>query len=241
MKSVWLVARRELAATLRSPLGFIVSALGLAVLGIFYNTRALGGGEKYSTDVLAQFFFDLSGFTILISPLISMRLLAEERQSGTIALLLTSPVKDYQIILGKFLGAFAFLAILLLITIYMPLLVMVHGKVSWGHIFSGYLGVLLLGAACLAIGTFGSSVTKYQVVAVFVSGFLLAVLVLSWKLVKYTDPPLKEIFSYLALHNIHFLPFKGGKVHLRDIVYYLTVTGFFLFAATRMLESRRWR
>ena len=89
MSSVWLVARRELVATLRSPLGFVVTALVLAIVGLFFNLRALGGGEKYSADVLAQFFYDLSGLVMVASILVSMRLIAEERQNGTIVPLVT--------------------------------------------------------------------------------------------------------------------------------------------------------
>ena len=241
MRSILLIARRELVATLRSPLGFIVATLFLAVAGLYFNVRALGGGEKFSADVLAQFFYDLSGAVMLASVLVSMRLIAEERQTGTITLLLTSPVKDHHIILGKFLGAMGFMALLILLTIYMPLLVMVHGKISWGHVFAGYLGNLLLASGALAIGTFGSSLARSQIVAVFVSGFLVAVMVMTWLLGRVADAPLDDIFANLALHNLHFSPFKAGKVHLRDIVYYLSVTGFFLFAATRMLEARRWR
>jgi ABC-2 type transport system permease protein len=172
---------------------------------------------------------------------VSMRLVAEEHQNGTMSLLLASPVRDYQIIFGKFLGAFGFLTLLILVTFYMPLLIMIHGKVSWGHVLAGYLGTVLLGGASLAIGTFGSSLSRSQIIAVFVSAFLLMAMVLAWLLGRYADKPLDDIFAHLALHNIHYFSFKGGKIHLRDIVYYCSVIFFFLFAATRMLESRRWR
>ena len=158
MKNVWLIARRELTATLRSPLGFVVAALVLALDGLLFNLWAMGGGEKLSAEVLYEFFYAVSGTTMVAAVFISMRLLAEEQQTGTINLLLTSPIQDHQIVLGKFLGAYLFLALLTLVTLYMPLLIMVHGKISWGHLLAGYLGLLLLGAAALAIGTFGSCV-----------------------------------------------------------------------------------
>lgn len=240
MMNLFLLARRELAYLLRSPLGFIVAALVLAVDGILFNVRALGG-EKLSTDVLMQFFFDLSGVTMIASIPISMRLLAEERQTGTIDFLLTSPIRDWQIVLGKYLGAYGFMILLTLATIYMPLLVLVHGKIAWGHLFAGYLGIILLAGACLSVGVFGSAISKSQIAAVFISAFLLTAMVLFWLLSNVSSDPFKEIFSYMALHNIHFTSFKSGKVHLRDIVYYSSVAAFFLFAATRILESRRWR
>ncbi|HOX47412.1 MAG TPA: ABC transporter permease [Myxococcota bacterium] len=241
MKNVWLIARRELTATLRSPLGFVVAALVLALDGLLFNLWAMGGGEKLSAEVLYEFFYAVSGTTMVAAVFISMRLLAEEQQTGTINLLLTSPIRDHQIVLGKFLGAYLFLALLTLVTLYMPLLIMVHGKISWGHLLAGYLGLLLLGAAALAIGTFGSCVARSQVVAAFVAGGILVALLLMWLLGRVADRPLADVFSYLALHNAHFKDFMGGKIHLRDIVYYLSVSAFFLVAATRMLESRRWR
>ena len=242
MKMIWLIGRREFLATMRSPLGFVVAAMVLAINGLAFNLRAVGGGEKLSAEVLSQFFYDTSGITSVVASIfISMRLLAEEQQTGSIALLLTSPVKDVQIIWGKFLGAFMYLALLIGVTSYMPMLVMIHGKISFGHVFVGYLGLLLLGAASLSIGLFGSSLARSQVVAVFVSTGLLAVMVLMWLGARVADQPLSDLFSYLALHNLHFRPFMIGKLHLRDVVYYCSVAAFFLMAATRMLESRRWR
>ena len=241
MRLIWLIARRELGGTIRSPLGFVVVAIILAVDGLMFNLLAMGGGVKLSAEVLGEYFRVLSGTTMVASVFISMRLLSEEQQTGTIALLLTSPVRDRQVVLGKFLGAFMFLALMTVITLYMPLLVMVHGKVSWGHVFAGYLGLLLLGGACLATGTFGSSLARSQIVAAFATGSMIVAMLLFWLLARVADKPLDDLFSYMALHNMHFRSFMSGKVHLRDIVFYGSVVVFFLTAATRMLESRRWR
>jgi ABC-2 type transport system permease protein len=241
VKPLLLVARRELGYILRSPLGFVVAALVLAVDGLLFNVRGLGGPDKLSTAVLIQFFFDLSGVTMLASIPISMRLLAEERQTGTLDLLLTSPIKDWQIVVGKFLGAYVFMILLTAATFYMPLLVLVHGKIAWGHLFAGYLGIVLLAGGCLAVGIFGSALSRSQIAAVFVSAFLLTAMVLFWLLAKVADAPLKDLFSYLAIHNLHFSTFRDGEIHLRDIVYYASVCTFFLFSATRILEARRWR
>lgn len=241
MRSVWLIARRELGATLRSPLGFVVLAAVLAIDGLLFNLWALGDSAKLSAEVLQDYFYVLSGTTMVASVFISMRLLAEEQQTGTINLLLTSPIRDHQVVLGKFLGAFGFLALLTLVTLYMPLLVLVHGKVSWGHVFAGYLGLMLLGAAALGIGSFGSAVARSQIVAAFISGAVLVAMLLLWLLGREADPPLDRVISYLSMHNLHFRPFMSGKIHLRDVVFYASVCAFFLAAATRVLESRRWR
>ena len=123
----------------------------------------------------------------------------------------------------------------------MPLLIFVNGKVSFGHIAAGYLGLLLLGSATLAIGTFGSALARTQVLAAIFSGCIVVALIVSWLLGKVTERPLNDIFVALALHGRHFPPFQAGAIHLRDVVYYLVVTYVALFAATRVLEARRWR
>jgi ABC-2 type transport system permease protein len=209
--------------------------------GLAFNAIALGGASKRSAEVLSSFFYYSSGFTMVAALLLSMRLLAEERQMGTLPLLYSSPVKDRDIVLGKFLAGLAFLSLYLLCTAYMPLLVMVNGKVSFGHIAAGYLGLLLLGGASLAIGTFGSALARNQLVAVIISASILVGLLLCWMLARITEQPLAGVFSALSLWNLHYPPFQSGLVHVRDVVYYLVVTYVALFAATRVLEARRWR
>ncbi|MCX0145904.1 ABC transporter permease subunit, partial [Escherichia coli] len=122
-----LIARRELSAYLRTLSGYVIIAVILALNGLFFNAYALGGASKRSAEGLSQFFYYSSGFTVVASVFISMRLLAEERQTGTLSLLYSSPLRDRDIVLGKFLAGLAFLALYLLCTVYMPLLVMVNG------------------------------------------------------------------------------------------------------------------
>jgi ABC-2 type transport system permease protein len=241
MTRTLLIARRELAAYLRTFQGYVIIAMVLAVDGLLFNAYALGGVSKRSSEVLSLFFFFSSGTTLVASVFISMRLLAEERQAGTLALLYSSPVKDHEIVLGKFLSALAFLTLMTLATVFMPLLVMVHGKLSLGHIAAGYLGLLLLGSASLAIGTFGSALARNQVLAAVLSACMLVALLTCWLLARITEQPLSDVFGALALWNQHFQPFQAGVVHVRDVVYYLLVTYVALFAATRVLEARRWR
>jgi ABC-2 type transport system permease protein len=241
MKTILLIARRELAAYLRSWTGYVIIALVLALDGVLFNALALTNGEHRSGDVLSYFFFLTSGLVMISSVLISMRLVAEERQTGTIALLYSSPVRESEIVIGKFLSALGLMAIMTLATVYMPLLIKVHGKISWGHMFGGYLGLLLLGSASLAIGTFGSALARSQVLAAIISGVMMAVIVTLWFVARATDRPFSEILGAVALWQLHFQPFMAGVVHLRDVIYYLAVTYVFLFAATRVLEARRWR
>ncbi len=241
MSTTLLIARRELSAYLRSWTGYVIIAVMLAVDGLLFNAFVLGGVDKRSSEVIGQFFQVSSIIVMIASVFVSMRLIAEERQTGTINLLYSSPISDRQIVLGKYLSALAFLALFTLSTIYMPLLVLVNGKVSWGHLAAGYAGLLLLGSACIAIGTFGSSLARSQIVAAVVSAVLLTALGCLWYVARVSERPLNDILSALALHGVHFQPFQQGIVHTRDVVYYLAITYIALFSATRVLEARRWR
>jgi ABC-2 type transport system permease protein len=240
MRPTFLIMRRELSAYLRSMSGYIIAAIVLLVDGLLFNALALSG-EKLSSQVLSEFFFNTSGVVMVASIFISMRLFAEERQTGTLVLLASSPVHDWQIVMGKFLSALVFLSLIVAATVFMPLLIFVNGKVSFGHMAAGYIGLLLLGSASLAIGTFGSSLARTQVLAAIFSGCMVVALVVAWMLAKVTEAPLNDMFTALSLHGRHFPPFQAGTIHLRDVGYYLMVTYFALFSATRVMEARRWR
>ena len=240
MKSTFLIMRRELGSYLRSMSGYVIAAIFLLVVGLLFNAMAMAG-EKLSSEVLSQFFFNTSGLVIAAAVLISMRLFAEERQTGTLVLLASSPVHDWEIVLGKFLSALIFLTLIVAATVFMPLLIFVNGKISLGHMAAGYICLFLIGAATLAIGTFGSSLARTQVLAVIISACITAGLIVCWMLAKVTEAPLNDMFTALALHGRHFPPFQAGAIHLRDVGYYLMVTYVALFSATRVMEARRWR
>ncbi|HXI57132.1 MAG TPA: ABC transporter permease [Polyangia bacterium] len=241
MSTTWLITRRELSAYLRSMTGYIIAAAVLLVDGLLFNAFAMGGPDKLSAEVLSLFFYFSSGTTIIASVFISMRLLAEERQTGTLVLLTSSPVHDWEIVLGKFLSAFIFLGLITLVTVYMPALIFVNGKISAGHMVAGYLGLLLLGGATIAIGTFGSALARTQVLAAIFTGCMVVALIVCWLLARVTERPFTDVFVALALHGRHFPPFQAGAVHVRDVGYYLMVIYVALFSATRVMEARRWR
>jgi len=241
MSTALLIARRELGGYFRSMTGYVIAALVLLIDGLMFNAFVLSAGEMYSADVVANFFYISFGTTVIASVFISMRLVAEERQTGTLVLLTSSPVHDWEIILGKFLSALAFLAIMTLATIYIPALVFVNGKVSIGHLAAGYLGLLLVGSATLAIGVFGSALARTQVLAAIFSGVIVVAVLIAHLLSRVTDRPLKDTFMALALYARHFPPFQTGQIHLRDVIYYIVVTYVALFAAIRVMEARRWK
>lgn len=241
MRNVLIIARRELAGYLFTPSGYMIVAATLLVQGLMFNTRAVGVGAKLSTHVLQAFLRDSSGATTVAAVLLAMRLFAEERQSGTLTLLFTSPIRESQIVLGKFLSAFVVLSILTLLSLYLPALIFVNGKVSLGHIAGGYFGLLLVGAAALSLGVLGSALAKNQLVAGVLSAVFIFVLFLAWALSRVVDPPLGVLISHLSLYEMHFFPFMRGLVRLNDVVYYFSVIYLALLASIRVIQSQRWQ
>ncbi len=237
-----IIFRRELQTYIRSPMGYIVAAVVLLLDGLLFYSTALGpdGGELLSGRVLEIFFYFTSGLTSIAAVALSVRLIAEERQTGTQLLLDTSPVRDWEIVLGKFLSALAFLTAITLATVYMPLLILVNGKIAIGHILIGYLGLILLGAGVLAIGVFATALTRHQLVALAVAAVITSVMFLLWILSQRVGSPLSRVFAAFAIHGRHFSGFMQGLLHLRDVVYYLALIYFFLFAATKVMEAKRW-
>lgn len=240
MSLALLIARRELYSYFRSPLAATVIAAALLIDGIVFYWKGLS--EKVLSAVaLAEFHWVAGGTAFLAGLVLAMRLVAEERQTGSITLINTAPIKDSQIVAGKFLSAFFMVLLKTALTVYMPLLLLVNGKVSVGHICVGYAGILLYAAAGTAIGLFGSALARSQVVALIVSIAIAAALVLMWAVAKATDPPINTFLAHLALHHDNQVPFMQGRLELGGVVYYLAVTWFFLLAATKVLEARRWR
>lgn len=240
MSSALLIARRELRAYFRSPLGAIVIASALLLDGILFYWRSLSQ-RLLSGEALAEFFWWTSGVTVTAALFLSMRLIAEERQTKTFTLLNTAPISERDIVLGKYLSVCGVIALLTALSVYMPLLLMVNGKVSLGHIAIGYLGHLLIGGAAAAIGLFASSLTKSQLVAVVVGAAIVVVMLVFWVLAQAVEPPLNKVLASMALHHQNFRPFQFGILELGAVAYYLSVSYVFLLGAVKMLEARRWR
>ncbi|HEX7049367.1 MAG TPA: ABC transporter permease [Longimicrobiales bacterium] len=242
MRATRIIFRRELAAYLASPMGWIVAATVLLLDGLLFYAQALGpaAGARLSADVLSRFFWTTSGLVAIAAVALSVRLIVEERQLDTLVLLKTSPVRDREVVLGKFLSAFAFLGGITVLTIYMPLLIMVNGKISIGQVAIGYLGLFLIGGATLAVGVFASSLTRHPLLAAATGAALTGALFLFWPLSYVLEPPLSHVFAGLSIHGRHFSGFQLGVLHLRDVVYYLATTFFFLLLSTKVLEAKRW-
>ena len=235
-----LIARRELSSYLLSTTGWLILGVVLLAQGLLFNALAMDG-EKKSFDVLQLFFYFSSGTTIVASIFISMRVFAEEKQLGTLVLLETSPISEAQIVFGKYLGAWLFLCLLLALSLYMPLLVLVNGKVTLGHLFAGYLGLVLLGSACIAIGVLASSLATNQVLAAVLAGATIIALLLAYRLAREVEGVFGDVVGYLDLFDKHYRTFSRGTIKLGSVVYYLSLTYAALLATAAVFGSRRWR
>jgi ABC-2 type transport system permease protein len=173
-------------------------------------------------------------------PLVTMRLFAEERRSGTIELLLTYPVRDGAVLVGKYLAALALYAIMIGLTVLYPGIVMYFARLEWGPILTGYLGLLLMGAAFIAIGIFASSLTENQIVAAIITfGVLLIFWILGWS-ADYAGGTTGRVLQFLSILE-HNESFSRGVLDTKDILYYLNFTLLGLFLTLRSLEARRWK
>lgn len=241
MRATSIIYRRELLAYLRSPITWVIAALLLLAQGIFFEAWALRG-EQLSAIVLERYFF-IASFTIGAAGLIfSFRLIADERQNHSMVLLTTSPIRDFEIVLGKFFAALTFLTIMLVLSIYMPVLIKVNGKITGAQIFVGYLGLFLFGAVSLAIGLFASALTRFQFLALVVGAVLLIALGNIFQLASKLDEPVRPVVEQLDLWWVRFQSsFMKGIFNLKDVIFYVCVTYFFLLLAVKTLEAKRWQ
>jgi ABC-2 type transport system permease protein len=252
LPNVWAIAHRELTAIFVSPIFYVVSAaLALIVTAISF----LPNLAREQAFTLGPLFALVETLMVFVAPLIAMRLLAEERRAGTLEILLTSPVRDWEVVVGKWLGGFisylaavAFTVVyVVLISVFQPLktessLVGLHltlPYVDYGAIVAGYIGLMLVGAAWIAIGVLASSITSNQIVAAVVGIGILLLLYVALAFLPLPDP-WGSFFDYINASS-HAQSFHSGQVVLRDVVFFLSLTVGALFGAARVLESRRWR
>jgi ABC-2 type transport system permease protein len=256
MRNVFAVAGKELRAYFHSPIAYLVMTVYAVICGyVFYSSTAffviqtfrmeMGGmgappmslNENIIRPILAGV---MTVVLLFLIPLITMRLYAEEKRSGTIELLLTSPLTDLEIILGKFLGALALFAVLEAITFAYFAVLFIYGNPNAKPLLAAALGFLLYGAALLALGMWFSTFTKNQIIAgaVALAAFLLLFL-LDW-VTAYASGPVARLTSYLAL-TTHFDNFSKGVINLSDLVYYLSVVIFGIFMTARSVEALKGR
>lgn len=235
-----IVAKRDLFAFFNGMWGWTVLAAILVIDGLFFNVLAMDDSARRSHEVLEQFFYNTGGATLVASVLLTMRSFAEERQLGTDVIYETSPISDGAVVFGKWLASMGMLSLLTLLTIYMPALIFVNGKVAIGHIAVGYVGLLAMGGAGAALGVFASSLARSQVFAGVLAGVMVVMMVIFWYLADKTDPPFRDVIEGMALFE-NFMPFLEGRLLTEKLVFYGSVIFGSLFLSARVLEARRWR
>lgn len=236
MKSVLTIVKRELQAYFTSPIAYVVVAAFLVLTGYIYSVIL------YQSRLAVLYFIlhEMILILLFVAPVLTMRLLAEEQRVGTIELLLTLPVRDWEVVVGKFLASLTLLAVMLAFTLHYPLILEFFGNPERGPILAGYMGLLLFGGALFSIGLFTSSLTENQIVAAVLAVGLNLLLWFSGALGDFTSPPLSVFFSYLSL-AYHYPDFAEGVIDTKDVIYYLSVIVVGLFLATRVLGMRRRR
>lgn len=239
MTNIMVIAGKEFKSYLASPIAYIVISVFLVFTGAFFSLVYPFNTFTYIETSIRGFLQPASIIVLLLGPLLAMRLLAEERKLGTIELLMTSPVRDSEVILGKFLGSVGVFLVMLVVTLYYPTMLFIFGDPDPGPIGTGYLGIFLLGCVSLAVGLFGSSLTSNQIVAAVVSGGILLALWFIATAAQYLPQALANTINYFSLSG-YFPDFMRGIIDTRGIIYYLSITALFLFLAIRSSENSRW-
>jgi len=248
MRNIPTLWKREMASYFFSPIAYIVMAGFLLINGFFFwqILNMFNGQPDIPSDVSPmQIVFGGSFLfwvlVLIIPPVLTMRLFAEEKKAGTIEVLLTAPVTDAEVVLGKFFGAFSFYMLLWLPTAFYVLILHHYGSIEMGPILAGYLGVLLLGALYVSIGVFTSAMTSNQVVAAVFCFAILAMLFLASFMGSFVNSEqARTILEYISFLD-HIQDLNRGIVNTKPLVFYLSLTIFCLFLTVRILETRRWK
>jgi ABC-2 type transport system permease protein len=247
MRNIWTIAKREYDNYFNSPLAYVVAFAILLPIGIYFSLimfissqqTMMGGPAPESTPINWLFVF----LMIFLSPALTMRLLSDEARMGTLELLLTAPIRDFELVAGKWLGAFLFVLSIAAITLVFPIIInnYVTPGIDWKVILSSYIGVMLVCSALLALGTGISAVFTNQFAAFFVT---LGLYFFLWFMIGLPAGYLQQggdVLNYLSLSTHFSQSMNNGTINLGDIVYYLSLTALGLFIGTTAVEIRRWR
>jgi ABC-2 type transport system permease protein len=244
MRNIWTIAKRELHLLFISPIAYITMIVFLLTLGIFFYLYLSIATQNQQYINIMDYVFSLTAFPLLFLavPAITMRSIAEEKRTGTLEFLLTAPVRDWELIVGKWLGAFLFFLITLAVTLVFPLILnfMVKPGIDLGATLTGYLGLILLASAMVAIGIAISSLLTNQIAALFGT---LGIIIIFWVLSGVSQALSgtgAEILLNMSLTTHLYDSFLAGILSLKDILYYISFTVFALFIGKTAIEIRRW-
>ncbi len=254
MSNVLAIAHKELKAYFASPIAYIVIGFFVLLFGFFFYTLLLvfnqqsmrmmgfegGPAQNVNEQMIRPVLLNASVVLLFVLPMITMRTYAEEKRSGTIELLLTAPLTDMQIILGKFFGAMALYAAMLAVTLIHMAVLYAFGTPEWIPIATGYLGLLLMGGCFISVGLLISSLTKNQIVAGMITfGVFLLLWVINW-VGSFSGPTTQQVLDYLSITN-HLDDFTRGIIDTKHLVYYLSFIAFGLFLTARSVDTERWK
>jgi ABC-2 type transport system permease protein len=253
LRNILALAEKELRSYFASPIAFIIIGLFSLLFGFFFymyltvfvrqseQMMQMGpGGANINQQMIRGVLLNSAVIILFVMPMITMRTYSEEKRSGTIELLLTSPITDLQIIVGKFLGALGLYAAMLAVTMLYMAILFYYGNPEWRPIVAGYLGLLLMGSCFIAAGLFVSSMTKNQIVAgVLTFAVFLMLWVINW-IGESSGPTTKAVVDYLSITQ-HFDDFARGVIDTKHVVYYLSFITFGLFLTAKAVDSERWR
>jgi ABC-2 type transport system permease protein len=238
MHNTLAIAKRELVAYFTSPVAYVVTAAFLVIMGLLFG-YVLSAPLQYRVADLSPVLGSVPVILLLVAPALTMRLLAEEQRSGTIELLLTAPVRDWEVVAGKYLASLTLFLTMVALTLYYPLILMTFGNPDMGVLAASYIGVILLGGSFLSLGLLASSLSQNQVVAAMISfGLILCLWLIGFLGAIFTGSG-AAIIDYISI-VAHYGDFMKGIVSSKDVIYYLSIIGGALFLATRSLETRRW-
>jgi ABC-2 type transport system permease protein len=252
---IWPIFKKEMRLYFTSPVAYVVLAIFLVIAGYFFYSifafftmasmqaamnPQMARDLTVTDSVLRPLFSNVSVILLLLIPLLTMRLFAEERRSGTIELLLTYPVRDGAVLVGKYLAALTLYVIMLIFTLVYPAMLLYFARLEWGPLATGYLGLLLMGATFLSVGIFASSLTENQIVSSLITfGVLLIFWVIGWS-AENVGGVWGKVLSDLSILE-HYDTFAKGVLDTKDVIYYLNFTALGLFLTLRSLEARRWK
>jgi ABC-2 type transport system permease protein len=253
VRNILAIADKELRSYFASPIAYILVGLWAMLFGWFFYVylgfflrRGMemmqfgGGAMNVNQQMITPILLNSAVIILFFMPMITMRTYAEEKRSGTIELLLTSPLTDVQIILGKFLGAMGLYVAMLLVTLLYMAILFIWGNPEWRPVVGGYLGLLLMGGCFISMGLFISSLTKNQIVAGAMTFALFLMLwVINW-IGDQSGPITRSIVTYLSITD-HFDDFARGIIDTKHVVYYLSFITFGLFLTAKSVDSERWR
>ncbi|HTG99027.1 MAG TPA: ABC transporter permease subunit [Vicinamibacterales bacterium] len=254
MRNVLAIAEKELRSYFASPIAYILIGFFSLLFGWFFYVYLMafvnqseqmmqfggGGGANVNQMMIRGLLQNTAVIILFVMPMITMRTYSEEKRSGTVELLLTSPVTDLEIILGKFIGALALYGAMLLVTMLYILILFKIGNPEWRPIVAGYLGLLLMGGCFLSTGLFISSLTKNQIVAGFLTfATFLMLWVIGW-LGESSSPTTRDVLNYISITE-HFEDFARGIIDTKHVIYYLSFITFGLFLTAKSVDSERWR